>query len=219
MRKILVLSIWFKLAFMTTQVSAQKRFLALGDSYTIGEAVEESQRWPSLFIHELNENGEFFNAPEIVAKTGWTTDELLAQMKDYSFQPPYDLVSLLIGVNNQYRGYSIETYRQEFKMLLNRAIDLADGKIENVFVVSIPDWGATPFAKDRNTEVIAAEILNFNLVNKEIAAEKGVLWIDIFEISQLANNDSSLTASDGLHPSVAMYQLWTNEILKKRSFR
>jgi len=204
----------FLLLFMTNAAFSQKRFLALGDSYTIGEAAEESERWPMQLTKELNIKGISVATPEILAKTGWTTDELLVAVKEYSFQPPYDVVSLLIGVNNQYRSYSKQTYQAEFEELLKYAISLAGGEAGNILVLSIPDWGSTPFAEGRDRNKIAMEIEEFNQINKAISEKFNVLWVDIFEISRLAKSNSTLTAADGLHPSAEMYSLWTKEILK-----
>ena len=199
-----------------TNVSEEKkyRFLALGDSYTIGEAVPENECWPMQLVEMLNAAGKPFDKPQIIATTGWTTDELIAAIKIENPQGPFDLVSLLIGVNNQYRGYSKEVYTKEFEDLLNQAIDFA-GKITNhVVVVSIPDWGATPFAKDRNREEIASEIDEYNTINREISLQKGVHYVDITPSSRLAHNDFSLVTSDELHPSGKEYRKWTEEIYK-----
>jgi lysophospholipase L1-like esterase len=199
-----------------TNVSEEKkyRFLALGDSYTIGEAVPENECWPMQLVEMLNAVGKPFEKPQIIATTGWTTDELIAAIKIENPQGPFDLVSLLIGVNNQYRGYSKEVYAKEFEDLLNHAIDFA-GKITNhVVVVSIPDWGATPFAKDRNREEIATEIGEYNTINREISLQKGVHYVDITPGSRFALSDFSLVTSDELHPSGIEYRKWTEEIYK-----
>ena len=150
------------------QKEMEKRMLALGDSYTIGESVQENDRWPMQLVDMLREAGNNFEKPEIIAKTGWTTDELIAAINEANPQGPFDLVSLLIGVNNQYRGNSLLTYREEFEFLLRKAIDFAGGDIKKVIVVSIPDWGVTPFAEGRDRKKIAQEIDDFNDANKEI---------------------------------------------------
>jgi lysophospholipase L1-like esterase len=189
-------------------------FLALGDSYTIGEAVPENECWPMQLVEMLNAAGKPFSKPQIIATTGWTSDELIAAIKIENPQGPFDLVSLLIGVNNQYRGYSKEEYAKEFEDLLNQAIDFA-GKITNhVMVVSIPDWGATPFAKNRNREEIATEIDEYNTINREISLQKGVHYVDITPGSRLVLSDVSLVTSDELHPSGKEYRKWTEEIYK-----
>jgi lysophospholipase L1-like esterase len=177
------------------------RFLALGDSYTIGEGVTPEERWPNqLRIGE----------PEIIARTGWTTGELSAAIDAASLQSPYDLVTLLIGVNNQYRGRGVEEYRREFAALLRRAIELAGGKPSRVIVVSIPDWGVTPFAAGRDRAAIAREIDSFNAVNRAEAWRAGARYADITPISR---QKPELVASDGLHPSGAMYAEWARAIL------
>jgi lysophospholipase L1-like esterase len=189
-------------------------FLALGDSYTIGEAVPENECWPMQLVEMMNNVGKVYSKPQIIATTGWTSDELIAAIKIENPQGPFDLVSLLIGVNNQYRGYSKEVYAKEFQDLLNQAIDFA-GKIANhVVVVSIPDWGATPFAKDRNREEIALEIDQYNFINHEISRTMGVHYIDITPGSRLALSDYTLVTSDKLHPSGTEYQKWANAIYR-----
>ena len=199
-----------------TNVSEEKkyRFLALGDSYTIGEAVPENECWPMQLVEMLNAVGKPFEKPQIIATTGWTSDELIAAIKIENPQGPFDLVSLLIGVNNQYRGYSKEVYAKEFEDLLNQAIDFAGKTTNNVVVVSIPDWGATPFAKDRNREEIATEIDEYNTINREISLQKGVHYVDITPGSRLALSDFSLVTSDELHPSGKEYRKWTEGIYK-----
>jgi len=189
-------------------------FLALGDSYTIGEAVPENECWPMQLVEMLNDVGKPFSKPQIIATTGWTSDELIAAIKIENPQGPFDLVSLLIGVNNQYRGYSKEVYAKEFEDLLNQAIDFAGGIAIHVVVISIPDWGATPFAKDRNREEIATEIDEYNTINREISLQKGVHYVDITPGSRLALSDFSLVTSDELHPSGKEYRKWTEEIYK-----
>ena len=188
--------------------------LALGDSYTIGEAVPDNECWPMQLVEMLNAAGKPFSKPQIIATTGWTTDELMNAIRVENPQGTFDLVSLLIGVNNQYRGYSKEVYAKEFEDLLNQAIDFA-GKIANhVVVVSIPDWGATPFATDRNREEIATEIDEYNTINREIGLRKGVHYVDITPGSRLSLSDYSLVTTDELHPSGKEYLKWTEEIYK-----
>lgn len=187
-------------------------FLALGDSYTIGEAVPESGRWPEQLVRNLRTKGIQIRDPEIIATTGWTTDELLEAIEHQSPSKDYDLVSLLIGVNNQYRGYSLETFRNEFKALLELAISFAGGEKEKVVVLSIPDYGVTPFAADKNPEKIAFELDQYNRKKQEIAERMGVNWFDITPISRNAKLDSSLLTGDLLHPSAKMYQEWVGLI-------
>jgi lysophospholipase L1-like esterase len=190
-------------------------FLALGDSYTIGEAVPENECWPMQLVEILNNVGKVFSKPQIIATTGWTSDELIAAIQIENPQGPFDLVSLLIGVNNQYRGYSKEVYAKEFEYLLNQAIDFAGGITNHVVVVSIPDWGATPFAKDRNREEIALEIDQYNSINHEISRTMGVHYIDITPGSRLALSDYTLVTSDELHPSGIEYLKWANAVYKE----
>lgn len=185
------------------------RFLALGDSYTIGESVAENERWPNQLADLLKPqiNGREVEV-KIIARTGWTTNELWEGIQKDTLSPPYDMVSLLIGVNNQYRGYDIEEYRSEFIFLLNKAIEYAGGDKNKVFVVSIPDWGVTPFAQGQNAEKIASEIDSFNQVNKEETQKLGVEYVDVTPVSREAVNDAELIANDGLHPSGKMYAEW-----------
>lgn len=190
-------------------------YLALGDSYTIGESVAESERWPVQLAKELSENGVKVAAPQIIARTGWTTDELKAGISAANVNQTYDMVSLLIGVNNQYRGRDAEQFRGEFIGLLNQAIGFAGGDKSNVFVVSIPDWGVTPFAKSRDQQKIAKEIDAYNAVCKEEAEKAGIKYFDITPISREAVTNSALVASDGLHPSGEMYGRWVREVIVK----
>lgn len=197
-----------------TSEEKKHSFLALGDSYTIGEAVPENECWPMQLVEMLNNVGKVFIKPQIIATTGWTSDELIEAIKTENPQGPFDLVSLLIGVNNQYRGYSKEVYAKEFEDLLNQAIDFAGGIAIHVVVVSIPDWGATPFAKDRNIGEIAKEIDEYNTINREISLLKGVHYVDITLGSRLSLSDYSLVTTDELHPSGKEYRKWTEEIYK-----
>ncbi|HET8775183.1 MAG TPA: undecaprenyl-diphosphatase UppP [Thermoanaerobaculia bacterium] len=183
------------------------RYLALGDSYTIGESVPAGERFPVQLAEKLG-----IPEPQIIAKTGWTTDELDAAIDDANPQGPFDLVTLLIGVNNQYRGRSADEYRTQFTGLLNRAIGFAGGDAKKVVVVSIPDWGVTPFAEGRDRAKIAREIDQFNAVNREEAARVGAKWVDITPISRGA--DPALVAGDGLHPSGKQYGEWVKRIAR-----
>lgn len=184
------------------------RFLALGDSYTIGESVAPEERWPVQLAALLNAAGVEVSAPLIIATTGWTTDELAAGIDAANVRGPFGLVSLLIGVNNQYRGRDPEQYRAEFVGLLNRAIGFAGGEPSFVIVLSIPDWGVTPFAHGRDRAQIAAEIDAFNAINREAAETAGARYIDVTPISRQVATDPALIAADGLHPSGAMYAEW-----------
>ncbi len=182
--------------------------LSLGDSYTIGEQVDEADRFPNQTVLQLHSKGIYFNKPKIIATTGWTTDELLSAIEKVNLQPPYDFVTLLIGVNNQYRGRDEEEYRKEFVQLLDLAITFAGEKKNHVIVLSIPDWGATPFAEGKDRKNIASEIDSFNAINMKESMNHGLHYIDITPISRNAAIDSSLVASDGLHPSGKMYAQW-----------
>ena len=188
------------------------RYLALGDSYTIGESVPEQERWPNQLAMLLEAEGIQAEVT-IIARTGWTTSELWEGIQAREPQPPYDLVSLLIGVNNQYRGYSIGEYREQFTFLLNKAIEYAGTEPERVIVLSIPDWGVTPFAADRDREPIAHEIDRFNSVNREESEKAGVHYVDVTPSSRMAADESSLIADDGLHPAGKMYAIWAEQVL------
>ncbi len=190
-----------------------KTYLALGDSYTIGESVPESERWPLQLVNQLNFSGNHFSAPKIIARTGWTTDELNTGIDKAAITENYDMVSLLIGVNNQYRGRTAENFRNEFLGLLKRAIAFAGNKPEHVFVVSIPDWGVTPFAEGRDRDQIAQEIDAYNAIAKEESEKLKVKFYDITPISRNAKSDPALIANDGLHPSGKMYKEWVDLIL------
>lgn len=188
------------------------RYLALGDSYTIGEGVDTSGRWPVQLAEKIRQAGVGIKEVRIVARTGWTTDELMAGMDQADLQGPYDLVTLLVGVNNQYRGHDIDEFRIQLTSLLERARELAGGRAERVTVVSIPDWGVTPFARTRNPDRISREIDAFNVVKRTETRLAGSHFVDITPLSRKAANDSALLASDGLHPSAEMYTLWTERI-------
>jgi len=182
------------------------RYLALGDSYTIGESVPASGRWPNQIAALL---GNDFNVDvTIIARTGWTTGELWQGIQAADPKGPYDLVSILIGVNNQYRGYDKTKYRDEFRFLLEKAVEFAGGDSNRVFVLSIPDWSVTPFADDRDGNKISQEVAAFNSINYDESQKANVHYVDITPTSLEAANDPSLIASDGLHPSVKMYAEW-----------
>jgi lysophospholipase L1-like esterase len=187
-------------------------YLALGDSYTIGQGVAEQDRYPNQLKDSLGKAGLAIGESLMIARTGWTTDELSNGIDNATVNPPYNLVTLLIGVNNQYRGRSLENYREEFAVLLIRAIGFAGGDPGKVIVLSIPDWGVTPFAQGRDRDKIAREIDAFNAVNLDESQKAGVSYIDVTEISRLAANRPELLATDGLHPSGLMYRLWVDEL-------
>ncbi len=187
------------------------RYLALGDSYTIGESVGPDERWPVQLARQLENSGLSFVDVQIVARTGWTTSELAQGVDGADPAGPFDLVTLLIGVNNQFRGLDLDEYRTEFEALVDRAIGFAGGDPALVIVVSIPDWGVTPFAVGFGSDVIATEIDAFNTVGENGAIRAGAHWVDITEVSR--SDEPGLVADDGLHPSGAQYQAWVNLIL------
>ena len=192
-------------------------YLALGDSYTIGESVKSADSFPFQLQRKLVEEGINVSAPKIIAKTGWTTGDLLNAIEREKPSHSYSLVTLLIGVNNQYRGYSKDEYRKEFKELLNKSIGFANNKKEHVFVISIPDWGVTDYARQNgfNPQTVAKEIDAFNAINKEETLKMGVSYTDITPDSRLAKTDASLITNDGLHPSAKMYAKWVGNLSKK----
>jgi lysophospholipase L1-like esterase len=187
-------------------------FLALGDSYTIGEGAEPGERWPVQLVRGLGALGLAVGDPRIIAKTGWTTEELLSEIGNSSVSGQWDLVSLLAGVNDQYRGYGVQRYERTFSELLDRALGFAKlpGRL---LVLSIPDWGITPFAAGRDRAAIGAEIDAFNQVARERSETAGARFIDITPVSKRAATDASLLVSDGLHPSGAMYAVWIERVL------
>ena len=190
------------------------RYLALGDSYTIGEGVAANESWPHQLAAALRARGSAIAEPEIVAHTGWTTDELSAAMDAHAFHPPYALVTLLIGVNNQYRGRDLQNYRVEFRTLLERAIALAGGDASRVVVVSIPDWGVTRFGAESGRDLgeVAREIDAFNASAAAISTTLHAHYVDVTAISRDRGGSPDTLAADGLHPSAAMYSRWTAAI-------
>ena len=194
-------------------------YLALGDSYTIGESVAERDRWPVQLTREFNRSDwkVVIGDPEIIAQTGWTTQELKSAIDKRVIAKDYDLVSLLIGVNNQYRGYPLEDYPAEFETLLNMAISFAGNQASKVFVVSIPDYGYTPFGGG-NQQKISEEIDAYNEINRRISSEKAVKYFDITAISREGLQDPTLVAPDRLHPSGRQYRRWVQKIMEDASF-
>jgi lysophospholipase L1-like esterase len=191
------------------------RVLALGDSYTIGESVAAAERWPMQLAALLRNQGRAVAKPEIIAFTGWTTDELAAAIATSRPRGPYDVVTLLIGVNDQYRGRSPEEYRREFRSLLEQAIAFAGEHPPRVIVISIPDWGVMPFAAGRDAAAIARAIDAYNAVNREETDRAGSQYVDVTPISRRAATEPAFVAADGLHPSGAMYAEWTRLILPR----
>ncbi len=189
------------------------RYLALGDSYTVGEGVAATQRWPVKLVALLRQRAIDVGDPLILAKTGWTTEELRSATSDITSREFFDLVSLLIGVNDQYRGYDVARYRQGFSDVLARAIELSGNRPAHVVVVSVPDWSVTPFADGRDRARISGEIELFNSVNAEIAAAAGVRRVDITDASHDIGGAGELLVSDGLHPGPTMYERWAELVL------
>ncbi len=185
-------------------------WLALGDSYSIGEGVAPAGRWPMQLAAMLRARGIAIDDPRIIATTGWTTDELSAAMDAEAPLGDWDFVSLLIGVNNQYRGRPLDDYIGEFTRLLQRAIALAGDAPGRVLVLSIPDWGVTPFARDsgRDLQQIADDLDAYNAAAQELCDRHGVAFVDITDISRDRGDEAEMLADDGLHPSAAMYTRW-----------
>ena len=192
-------------------------YLALGDSYTIGQSVEEKFRWPNILQDSLELRGIDYLEPQIIAKTGWRTDQLKEAAVAGAPGTGYGLVSLLIGVNNQFQGRSSSEYAVEFEDLLKFVIEKAGGRKERVIVLSIPDYGCTPFGSSR-AEQIGKAIDEFNAINKEITDRYEVLYFDITPISREGKDDPSLVASDNLHPSGEQYGRWVTEVMKSSEF-
>jgi lysophospholipase L1-like esterase len=195
-------------------ISSPVRILALGDSYTIGEAVPAAERWPVLLASSLRAEGLDVDEPRIIATTGWRTDQLKQAVEEARLpMDHFNLVFLLIGVNNQYQGKSVQSYEPEFKDLLNRAIALAGGK-PRVIVLSIPDYGFTPFGKEKR-ETISSEIDQYNAANRRIAASESVAYVDITGLTRQGLQHPELVAADGLHPSGVMYGEWVALIMSR----
>lgn len=224
----------------TAATTARIAYLALGDSYTIGEGVAPEDRWPAQLAAALRERDIALDDPRIVARTGWTTDELSAAI-DTEFgegndrvenggvgvreagredrsggaMQTFGFVSLLIGVNNQYRGRSVDDYAEQFEALLERAMRFAGGRADRTLVLAIPDWGVTPFAAQsgRDTARIAQELDAFNAAAQAICARRGVAFVDIAPVARARGAEMAMLADDGLHPSAAMYALWADAAL------
>ena len=193
--------------------TALKRYLALGDSYTIGQSVKVNERYPVQVVEKLRAAGFNIAEAEIIATSGWTTNDLLDALKAKEATPSYDIVTLLIGVNNQYQGRSVDEYRSEFISLLKKAILFAGNRPKRVFVLSIPDYSVTPFANYSDKEKIAHELDAFNLVNKHISDSCLVNYLNITDESRKAALDQTLIAYDGLHFSGKEYRIWTTLLM------
>jgi lysophospholipase L1-like esterase len=188
-------------------------YLALGDSYTIGQGVSESDRFPEQLTARLATRG--VQKPEIIAATGWTTQNLLQAIQAKNPASNFRIVSLLIGVNNQYQQRDTMGYREQFRLCLSKAVELAMGDKRRVFVLSIPDYSVTPFGQNQTPALIASQIDQYNAINKEVTASFGISYTDITPVSRMALNDQTLTAGDGLHPSGKQYSLWVEQLAPK----
>jgi lysophospholipase L1-like esterase len=186
------------------------RYLALGDSYTIGEGVQPAENWPNQLTRVLRKDEFLFKDAHIIAQTGWTTHDLIEAIHAANPRGPYDLVTLLIGVNNQYQDGDLEVYCEEFSTLLGLAINFTAGFPSQVLVLSVPDWGVTPYAEGRDRNKIRAQIDQFNKINKSVSETAGVHYIDITTISRLLSDVPELLASDNLHFSGEMYAAWVD---------
>lgn len=187
-------------------------YLALGDSYTIGEQVPMHDNFPHQAVALLRKQQVDVADPVIIATTGWTTDELAASIREHNMHETFSFVTLLIGVNNQYRSRSVENYKEEFTQLLDQAIVFASGHADKVFVLSIPDWGATPFAEGRDRQQIAAAIDAYNAACKEIALARNCHYLDITPTTRSNGQNKDFLAEDGLHPSGKEYGLWAQPL-------
>lgn len=199
----------------STDTLLAARYLALGDSYTIGEGVPAAGTWPVQLAGALRAQGIALDDPQVIATTGWTTGELAAAIDEAAPQGPFALVSLLVGVNNQYRGRPLAEYRQQFEQLLQRAIALAGEDARRVLVLSIPDWGLTPYARanERDAASVAREIDDFNAAASACCGDYGVAFVDITATSREHGAEPAMLVDDGLHPSAAMYRLWSEQAL------
>lgn len=201
-------------ALCCAQAQSNLKYLALGDSYTIGESVAEAERWPVQLVQRWRSAGRAVADPRIIATTGWRTDDLQKAMTTANLSNDWDIVSLLIGVNNQYQGRSADEYAIEFEALLLQAIRLAGGRTERVFVVSIPDYGYTPFGRPRQKAITRA-LNEFNAINERISRARNITYVFITDISREGLEKPELVAMDQLHPSAKMYTLWVERIFKQ----
>lgn len=215
MVRIMLILLFFVPVLLAQDVIIKRplRYLALGDSYTIGQSVSSLERWPRQLVDSLEKYGVEIDSFRVIARTGWRTDNLLAEMNNSNLTNDFNLVSLLIGVNDQYQGLSAQSYSLEFDKAIRAALDLVQWQKSSVFVLSIPDYGYTPFGESRQAS-ISADIDNFNAVNKSITQAYGIAYYDITSISRLGLQIPEYVASDGLHPSGAMYTEWVKILLE-----
>ena len=219
---VLICLLWnFSTLVMDNQMFGQNlhlnrevRMLVLGDSYTIGESVEIDQRWPHQFVTDLRKLGANADLPDYIAKTGWTTSNLLDGIDSkLDKEKDYNLVSILIGVNNQYQGRDISIYEPELRRIIDLALGITGQDTSRLFVLSIPDYAYTPFGKGDTS--ISKEIDAYNEINHRVSVEYGIAWIDITPISRRGLNDPSLVAMDGLHPSGEQYREWVEKLIRQ----
>ena len=210
-RKFLILLV-LSLVFSCSSEETSKNYLALGDSYTIGEGVSESDRWPVQLVEDLKNRGYSIDSLNIIARTSWTTDELVLGLIETPTLPEYDLITIMIGVNNQYKGRSLKNFRDELKVLIELCLKMTAGDFSKVFLISIPDWGVTPYADRFDGSLIADEINAFNSEIIQVSQESNIRYIDVTEISRQAAQDSRLLVADSLHPSGLMYTKWVEKI-------
>ena len=189
------------------------KYLALGDSYTIGQGVLEEARFPMQVAAILSAKNIAVNKPAIIAQTGWPTASLLAAIEQVNPAPDNDIVTLLIGVNDQYQSHDTTGYRNKFTTSLEKAIQLAKGKPHRVFVLSIPDYSVTPFGMGAYASQTALEIDQFNSINKSVTLSYNVSYTDVTTISRAAKGNATMLAPDGLHPSGSQYRLWAEQVV------
>lgn len=189
-------------------------YLALGDSYTIGESVPVTANFPYQLADSISKDGKMYESPVIIARTGWRTDQLIDAVESTHLKNEYDLVTLLIGVNNEFQGRTIADYENDFKLLCQKSIELAGNKKKRVIVLSIPDYGYTPYGKAKQKH-ISERIDLFNASNKRVSDSLGLKYVNVTEISRRGLGEPDLVADDGLHPGAKMYALWVEEILRR----
>jgi len=208
---ILIACLNIQLFAQVISIEPEIHMLALGDSYTIGESVERTERWPHQFVDELKREGIVAHDPDYIATTGWTTRDLLTGIAgQLNTDKDYNLVSILIGVNNQYQGIQFSTYEPDLREIIEFAISLVDGDSSRVFILSIPDYAYTPFGQGK--ELISQELDAYNAVNKRLAGEYQIPRVDVTPLSRKGLEDPDLVAGDGLHPSASQYKGWVREI-------
>ncbi|GGE20865.1 SGNH/GDSL hydrolase family protein [Psychroflexus salis] len=213
-----LLNLFFMVGLFLNILALQSQnmtYLALGDSYTIGEAVETQKNWPNVLTKQLEADGFSLQKPKIIAVTGWRTDELISAIEKENLAKKYDLVSLLIGVNNQYQKKDINQYKNEFEHLIQIGLSKSKYNAQGMFVVSIPDYGVSDFAKKKELQKVAEEIATYNKIAKQIAEKYNIVFYNITPISKSIEGNKSMFAEDKLHPSAEQYQLWVDVFYEK----